>query len=158
MTMKIMHATAALAALIAMAAPSQAEILYRGIYKVTSVNAACNGALSVGDHDTAQFHPRGLGNENFSAMTTIWSFGASSYQLDSASFTTAYKKVKTGGVGWSLYTNTFPASILLSPVPNITTSTATLTLTGKIKNPRGRSDMQACEVGFRAALYKIVED
>jgi hypothetical protein len=136
---------------------TQAEVLFRGTYVVTSANAACTDGPNVGDQDNAQFHPRGLGNDNFAALTRIFSFGGNSYSLDAADFSTAYKKVNTGGLGWSKYDSEAQAFILLNPVPKITTTTETLTLVGKIKNPTGQNNQANCEASFRALMYKHID-
>lgn len=145
------------AAMLGLATPTHAETLFRGVLVYTSVNAACAGIRDVGNQDNAQFHPRGLGNDNFSAMTTIYDFGGNSYHLDNGSFSTIYKKVNTGGLGWSKYDASAQASILLNPIPTITSTTSTLTLVGKIKNPNGNTNEANCEASFRAVLYKHID-
>jgi hypothetical protein len=145
------------AALLCLAGSTQAEILFRGVVVVTAVNAACAGVLNLGDQGNAQFHPRELGNDNFSALTTINEFGGHSYSVDKGSFAATYKKVITGGLGWSKYDANAQASVLLSPVPALTLATETLTLTGKIKNPNGNTNEANCEASFRGVMYKHVE-
>jgi hypothetical protein len=151
------HLLFASAAVLGLSAHAEAETLFRGPLEVTAVNAACAGIKDVGNQDNAQFHPRGLGNDNFMALTTIYDFGGSSYSLNNGSFGTAYKKVDTGGLGWSKYDANAQASVLLNPVPVITSGTNALTLIGKIKNPNGNSNEANCEVSFRAVMYKRVE-
>lgn len=148
---------ALIAALTAFGSGAQAEILFRGSFQITAVNAACTEGPSAGSIENAQFHPRGLGNDNVTALTTIWTFGGNSFKLEGASFTKNFQPVISEGLGWSVYTKTKKASILLDPVPTIETNTNALVLTGKIKNISGNEGQENCIANFRAVLYKVVE-
>jgi hypothetical protein len=147
----------AAAAIAGAALPSQAEVLFRGVYEITKTNTACTDGPRVGDIDNAQFHPRGFGNSNFSALTIIYEFGGMSYEIDNGNFGTSYKRVVTEGQGWSTFGADKPANILVNPIPSITNSTSTLTLVGKLRNPYGRNNQTACEASFRAVMYKVID-
>jgi hypothetical protein len=110
----------AAAAIAGAALPSQAEVLFRGVYEITKTNTACTDGPRVGDIDNAQFHPRGFGNSNFSALTIIYEFGGMSYEIDNGNFGTSYKRVVTEGQGWSTFGADKPANILVNPIPSIT--------------------------------------
>ena len=135
----------------------QAEVVFRGVFEITGANADCINGQYVGNINNAQFHPRGLGNENFAALTTIYSFGGNSYKLEGKNFSNSFQTVQYGGVGWSVYIDDTKVSLALDKVPDISATTNFLELTGRIKNLRGNDGQENCIVNFRAALYKHVE-
>ena len=154
---KCLRGLAVVAGLAVLTPEAQAEVLFRGVFKITNVNAACTQGPNKGYLDNTQFHPRGLGNDNFTALTTISNFGGRSYKLEGADFGTSFTPVITQGLGWSAYTADKKASVLIDPVPIIGIATNFLTLTGKIKNIYGNSGQENCVADFRAVLYKITE-
>jgi opacity protein-like surface antigen len=143
--------------LAGVAGEARAEVLFRGIIETVSASAECAGIRNVGALDSVQYHPRNLGNDNFAALTTIWSFGGHSYSLSGADFGLNFTQVETGGLGWSVYNSNKKASVLFDPVPDIDAQTKFLALKGKIKNPNGNEGEEQCVIGFRAALYKEVQ-
>ena len=145
------------AGLASLTSGAQAEVLFRGVFEIIGANAACTNGPNVGDINNAQFHPRGLGNENFAALTTIYGFGSNSYKLEGKDFSTSFQTVQYGGVGWSVYINDTKVSLALDKVPDISTTTNFLELSGRIKNIWGNEGRENCIVSFRAALYKHVE-
>ena len=144
---------------LAFAMPAQAEILFRGVFEVTAARGCPNGPKA-GDRDNMQFHPRALtGNSNFAALTTIWDFGGQEYRLrNGLDFKTSYQVVRNGGLGWDIYKPAKSSSVLItSTVPavsSITSTTPSITLVGKIKNPYGLAGSENCEIAFRAVMLK----
>ena len=147
-------AVIAVAALSSLAAPASAEILFRGIMEVTAVNTNCTDGPSVGDSDNARFHPAAApGNFNFSAFNLIYGFGATSWKLNTGSFTTTFQQVSNNSIGWSDYTPDRPSFFLVSKQApaTITAITPTVILEGKIKNPWGNIGQETCVATFRFA-------
>jgi hypothetical protein len=134
-------------------------VLFQGPFIITSVNAACAGERNIGDINNAQYHPRSLGNDDFAALTTTYDFGGNSYRLDSASFSASYEKVVSDELCWSIFGAKLgnEASVLVTSQSALTSATQFVTLVGKIKNPNINSKGRACEIGFRAVMYKRVE-
>lgn len=147
-------ATIAAAAVLSLAAPASAEILFRGIMNVTAVNANCTDGPNVGNSENAQFHPAAApGNSNFSALSQFGRYHATSWALNTGSFTTTFQQVSNKSIGWSDFTPDKPSFFLVSkqaPV-NITSTTPTIILEGKIKNPRGNIGQETCVATFRFA-------
>ena len=141
-------------ALAGLSAEARSEVLFRGVFQITAVNAACTDGPNVGSLDNTQFHPRGQGNANFTALTTTSTYGGHSYKLEGANFTKTFQPVISEGLGWSVYTANKKSSILLDPLPVFELSTNTLILTGKIKNIWGNAGQENCVADFRAALYR----
>ncbi len=156
-TSMIFRGLALTAALSALTTQAGAEVIYRGSYQITAVNAACKDGPNVGSIDNAQFHPRGQGNMNFTSLTTIWTYGGHSYKLDGANFTSSFQEVISDALGYSVFTTDKKSSILLDPVPAIEADTNALVLTGKIKNIWGNIGQEECIADFRAALYRRVD-
>ena len=129
-------AVIAVAALSSLAAPASAEILFRGIMEVTAVNTNCTDGPSVGDSDNARFHPAAApGNFNFSAFNLIYGFGATSWKLNTGSFTTTFQQVSNNSIGWSDYTPDRPSFFLVSKqAPATITSTTTFIIVKKSAN------------------------
>ena len=140
------------AALLSLAAPASAEILFRGFMRITAVNASCTDGPNVGDSDNGQFHPAAAPeNMNFSAFNQIYTHGATSWRLDGGSFTNSFQQVSNVGIGWTDYTPDKPSFLLISrqAPATITTTTASILLEGKIKNPRGNIGQENCVATFR---------
>ena len=146
--------------LLALATPASAEILFRGVIRITAAQNCPNGP-NVGNLDHASYHPRGLGNENFAALTQIWTFGANSYRLaDGKNFTASFQQVISKGIGWADYTPSKPSFVLVSsqvPKP-LTLGTTSITLKGRIKNPRGNDGAETCIVDFEMVGVKEVDE
>ncbi len=145
---------------MSMMATAQAETLFRGLLHFTKVSGPeCNNAGRLGDRYNTQFHPRVAGNANFAAITRIFDFGGISMKLDGANFTPALQKTITGGLGWDAYTPQKSISVaVLTQVPsNLTSSSPTVTLTGKIKNPWGDPGSETCVVDFTAVYVRRLD-
>ena len=154
---KILVGMALGAALLSGTATSaRAEILFRGLMEWTAVNAACAGGPRAGDQDNARYHPAvAPGNFNFAALNRIWRFGATSFALETGSFTTAFKQVSNVSIGWSDYTPDRPSFVRLTQSPaTITSTTPNVTLVGQIKNPWGEIGLENCIVDFRMVGLK----
>lgn len=149
-------AAAGIALLATSALPASAEILFRGVIKWTAANAACAGGPNAGNEENARYHPAiAPGNSNFSALNRIWSYGATSYTLDTGSFTNAFQKVRNDSIGWSNYTPDKPSFVKMTQSPaTITATTENVTLVGQIKNPWGDNGFENCIVDFRMVGIK----
>src|SRR5205823_11384686 len=83
--------------------PAFAENLFRGALFATAVNGCPSGPFE-GDFLNAQFHPSGTvlpGNQNMTALNTIYPFGGTSYHLPIGDFTSSFQKVSNVSLGWS---------------------------------------------------------
>jgi hypothetical protein len=136
-----------------------AETLFRGALFTTKADNCPNGP-NEGDFSNAQFHPSALpGNNDFSALNKIFSFSALTYHLLTGSFTPAFQKVNTVGIGWTDYKPEKPSSVLVSKQtpPSLDANTKSVTLIGKIKNPFGEVGQDSCIESFLFVGGKIVQ-
>jgi len=137
---------------VAMIGSAQAEVLYRGYFVITAVNAACAGDASKGDSFNAQFHPNGVtGNSNFSALNLIQRFNAVSHRLDGASFGPVFKTVVSTGIGWSEYTPDATSQIRFATQDpsSLAAGPASINVTGQVKNIWGNLGKEGCTATFR---------
>ncbi len=131
--------------------PASAETLFRGIIKYTATAGSCTSGPGAGFWEHSLFHPRAVaGNSNFSALNEIQDFSATSWTLDSGNFTSNFKQVTNARQGWSNFIPGQPSFVrVTSQVPaTLTPATASVTLTGQIKNPKGNAGEETCIVTF----------
>jgi hypothetical protein len=147
-------------ALTAMAAPGQSETRFRGNVIFTAVKNCDPGAAQVGWSNKSEFHAPVSGNDNFSALSLIYSHGGIGHRLDNAKFTNVFKATKTGGVGWGdMYVAKRQSSILISSQQPATLlpTTPSVTLVGKFKNVWGDIGNEQCEVTFHGVYVRMLD-
>ena len=144
--------TISLVVFIMLSTAASAETLFSGVLNVTAVTAACTNEASVNDNSNAQFHPADVaGNSDFAALNQIDRYSARSWKLLApGSFTDAFQQTSNVSIGWSDYTPDKPSFLLVSKQTptTLTTTTQSVTLVGKIKNPYGDAGFEACEETF----------
>jgi hypothetical protein len=143
--------------LMAMSMPSAAETNFRGNLVFTAVKNCNAKDAQAGWEFKSSYHVPMSGNDNFSGLSLVYQYGAIGHRLENAKFTSAYKVVKTGGVGWGdAYTSKRQSSILVSlQVPStLTPTTPSVIVTGKIKNVWGDIGVENCEVTFRGVYVR----
>ena len=140
---------------LTLAAPANAEILFRGAISITNAVNCPNGP-NISDLDNAQFHPKAApGNAPFSALNIIHNYSATSFALN-GKFNSSFQQVTNNSIGWSDYTPEKPSSVLVSSQDpaTITAETGSVTLVGKIKNPFGEAGSETCVATFRMVGVK----
>ena len=103
--------------------------------------------------------PGVAGNDDFTALSLVYDYGALGHRIDAANFTGSYKVMQSGGVGWGDgYTPKKRTSILISTQQPkaLSASTPSILLTGKLKNPWGSVGAELCEVSFRSVYVQLV--
>jgi hypothetical protein len=134
-----------------------AETRFRGNILFTAVQNCPDGYAREGWHFRSEFHPRVAGNDNFSAVSLVFDYGAAGFKLDNANFTASYQEVLTGGVGWGdAYVPPQKAFVLVSAQQPATLSptSPSVIVTGKIKNVWGQDEGVNCEVSFRGVYAR----
>src|SRR5438105_13056006 len=132
--------------------PAFAENLFRGALFATSVSGCPSGPFE-GDFLNAQFHPSGTvlpGNQNMTALNTIYPFGGTSYHLPIGDFTSSFQKVSNVSLGWSDFKPDKPSFVAVDSRKPATldANTKSVTLTGRIKNPYGQIGQESCVETF----------
>ncbi len=150
-----------LAALLsAGATTASAEVVFIGTIKITAVTAQCQN-VHVNDVNPSTFHPKIVGNGNFSGLSWVGTYSARGHVLDNVAFDATFRTVKTGGVGWGdPYTAaqaTWAQIAVTSYSPalgSINTSTPTLILRGQIKRLFNDPGGLACVATFIGTYVK----
>ena len=138
---------------------ASAEVLFRGNIVFTAVKNCTPDDAEVGRDFKSQFHPRVTGNDDFTALSLVYEYGALGHRIEAANFTDSYQAAASGGVGWGDgYTPKKRTSILISAQQpkTFSASTPSILLTGKLKNPWGDVGAEQCEVSFRGVYVQLV--
>lgn len=125
---------------------------------ITWVNVSHCPNQQVGYTFNSEYHPRvaSPASENFSAITTMYTFEGAIYRLNGAPFTSSFQPVS--GIytaGWYPIQGT-QIRVLQSDPATVTSSTQYLSLRGQIKAPWGEqgTDGQPCIIGFVANYFR----
>lgn len=141
---------ASIVTLLAMAIPAQADVFFKGVYIVTEASNCPNGPF-VDNRDNAIFHPKAItGNENYSSLNIISTFGADGRTLPGQSFTSTFKGTVSQGIGWSDFIPEADTFIrITSQIPATLSATSqSVILQGQIQNPWGELGQENCIVTF----------
>lgn len=141
-------------AVVALPTVANAEFLYQGYLKVTSATAACTAGPKVGTIYKSHYHPAAVSgatqNWTGSAISTFQYFGSRSWALNNGSFSSTAKIVNNTVLNSTVLTPKINSKVSItsqSPATLTTTSTS-LTFSGKITNPNGLSGQEACSIGY----------
>lgn len=133
---------------------ASAEVVFIGTIKITAVTAQCQN-VHANDVNPSTFHPKIVGNGNFSGLSWVGTYSARGHSLDGRAFDATFRTVITGGVGWGdTFTTTAAqraqiAVTSYSPaLASINASTQTLTIRGQIKRLFNDPGGLACVATF----------
>jgi hypothetical protein len=150
------------AGVILAAAPSMcmADTSFRGNVVFTAIKNCKSGVASVGEQYKSQYHTPMPGNQNFSAISLVYRYGAIGHKLDNAKFNTTFQETASGGVGWGdSYTPERPTYVLISSQQpsTLTPTTPSVIISGKFKNQWGDPGDENCEVTFRGVYVRRLQ-
>jgi hypothetical protein len=139
---------------------ASAESVFTGTIKFTAVTTQCRN-VRVNDFGNSVFHPKITGNANFAGLSWVWSHYAHGHVLSNLNFDATLRTVVTGGVGWGdVYTKpaTQASKIAITayspPIANITASTQTVIIVGKIARPFNDPGGLSCVATFLGTYVK----
>ncbi len=154
--MKAGLAIAAISLLAAADAGSaSAEVVYHGAFVITSASGCqdIHHQVNATNSRPSAFHPRVPGtNQDWTGLSVMFQFGGEGYRLDRGDFTSQFKVVTSGGLGWA-GPAAWPAAqikIVRQEPTTITASTMLLQLEGEIINPGNDAAGVNCTIHFTA--------
>lgn len=145
-------------ALCALCQPALAEVVFRGASRSIQVQNCRN--QGVGWDNTAVFHPRITGNDQFSSIGIFHPFGGISYETSAVFSKTAFISVAAHGVGWGHWSfNTAKVKILTSSprsLTSISNSTRFVFLKFQIQGPDQDPGVNGrkCVVTYDASFHR----
>jgi hypothetical protein len=147
---------ASLALVAAFSNHAAAEVLFEGTAVFTAVSN-CQFLPAV-DQTTSRYHPRVLGNQNFTGLSFTYMFSSAGYKLVGKNFGPTFKNVESGGTGYGDNFTWTGSQILISEQnpATIDLSTRFVTLRGRIKKHYNDPGIggQPCIGDFEAAYIR----